>query len=161
MKRKTRTYEWADGTRSRVKADVALRELKRIERERGDLLPVTIVAEARRTSSPIHAHFDWDDKVAGSRWRLQQAAGLVLAVRYVESEDARPRRSFVCIGRGQGYASIERVQQDRDLAAEVIAAARAQLEAWTERYRDIKEALDLLDEAKGKVIAARQKKPAA
>lgn len=39
----------------------------------GDLLAADIVAAASSPSSPIHAAFEWDDQVAGERYREGQA----------------------------------------------------------------------------------------
>lgn len=54
-----------------------------------------VVAEARPVDSPMHCRFEWDDTVAGERWREEQARGwlrtITMKVRPAESEPLRVR----------------------------------------------------------------------
>ena len=152
-------YVWADGARARVKAEVAKRELARIETEEGNLLPRTIVAQARSPRSPLHKCFDWSNRVAGDKWRLMQASQLVLHVRMVLPDDTTPRRVFVGIGYGKGYGSIERVRQDPNLCESIVRQARDEMQEWADRWQDLKEQLSILTET-AKVIKRRRKKVA-
>lgn len=75
--------------------------LQAIYDERGDLTPPLVVEAAADPESPLHARFDWDDKVAGPRWRLEQAAALIRSVRIVYAEDTQGRpkdlRAFTAV----------------------------------------------------------------
>jgi hypothetical protein len=75
-------YEFRGGFRSSVAAKtIALRlEYLRVTLCRWPA-PRDILDDARHPDSPIHGHFDWSDTVAAEKWRLQQAAQLVTAVR--------------------------------------------------------------------------------
>lgn len=45
--------------------------------DRGKLTPENVLAEARKESSPLHDHFQWDDADAAEKWRLDQASRLI------------------------------------------------------------------------------------
>jgi hypothetical protein len=75
-------YEFRSGFSSSVSADTIY---NRLDYLKGKLsrspTPRDILDDARHPDSPIHAHFEWDDTVAAEKWRLRQAASLVIAVR--------------------------------------------------------------------------------
>jgi hypothetical protein len=52
-------------------------ELLRIWDERGQLSAPIVVQEAAPAASPLHAQFEWDDSVAGEKYRLRQAGDLI------------------------------------------------------------------------------------
>jgi hypothetical protein len=66
---------------------VATAELARIQAEHGNLTPEMIVEEARSRTSPLHHLFEWDNRVAGEKYRLGQARVLVRIVREEIGED--------------------------------------------------------------------------
>lgn len=58
-------------------------ELQRIYDENRHLTPQLVVAAARDPLSPLHAQFEWDDSVAGEKYREQQAQHLIRRVKIV------------------------------------------------------------------------------
>src|SRR5260370_41485799 len=56
-------------------------ELRRIWNTRGSLIPREVVAEAADPDSPLHDQFEWDDNVAGDRFRRIQAARMIRSVK--------------------------------------------------------------------------------
>lgn len=74
---------------------VPVREaLERLERD-GRLTAAGVLDSARDSASPLHRCFEWDDSVAGERYRLDQARRLIRSVRVEitveESVIATPR----------------------------------------------------------------------
>lgn len=84
----------------------------------GKLTPEAVVDAARSESHPLHARFEWDDAIAGERYRLSQGAELIRSVK-VEYRDpgGKPQeiRAFVAI-RGESpradYTPIEEAVAD-------------------------------------------------
>jgi hypothetical protein len=75
-------YEFRSGFTSTVSADTIAIRLEYLRVLLGR--PVTakdILDDARHPGSPIHDHFEWNDTVAAEKWRLQQAAALIISVR--------------------------------------------------------------------------------
>lgn len=77
--------------------------LQAIHDQHGKLTPALVVTEARDPDHPLHHRFEWDDKVAGEKYRRVQAAALIRSVRvtYAQGDDGRPKtvREFVNVAR--------------------------------------------------------------
>ena len=60
-------------------------ELKRIASANDNKLePEVVVQEASSDDSPLHKYFEWDDSVAGQRWRVHQARMMIaLSVEFI------------------------------------------------------------------------------
>lgn len=69
-------------------------ELSRIYNEMGGMItPEAVVSDAERESSPLHNLFEWDDEVAGGKYRLIQAAELIRSVRVTYADgQSGPRK---------------------------------------------------------------------
>ena len=52
-----------------------------LEDSRGRLDPNRVIEVAADTESPLHGCFEWDDSVAGQKWRLEQARELIREIR--------------------------------------------------------------------------------
>ncbi len=55
--------------------------LTAIYTERGRLTPPLVVEEASDPQHPLHSRFEWDDSIAGPKYRERQAADLIRSVR--------------------------------------------------------------------------------
>lgn len=58
-------------------------QLMTIRQDKGSLTPADVVDAARPDDHPLHDRFEWDDLVAGEKWRSTQAAELIRSVRIV------------------------------------------------------------------------------
>ena len=59
-------------------ADVVGKVLDGIEKKQGEITPEAFVAASTRPAAKTHGMFEWDDTVASSRYRLEQAGDLVV-----------------------------------------------------------------------------------
>ena len=117
-------------------------ELRRLHKEAGDglLRPKDVVEAAKDEGSPLHEHFEWDDKLAGHQYRLGQARKLIVRYEIVIDESAFPSRVSLLKDRvtpGGGYRQIEDVLNNEDLKRELILTATKDFEAWKNRYESI------------------------
>jgi hypothetical protein len=107
------------------------------------LRPEAVVAAAAEPSSPLNSHFTWDDSVAASQWRLEEARQLIRSVElaYDESWLKGPVPAYVSLTRdrgnknGGGYRSTPQVLTNPQLRAELLATAKRELEGWVRRHR--------------------------
>jgi len=119
--------------------------LTRIEGRDGSIQTEAVVEEASGKNSPLHDYFDWDDKSAARKHRLQQARVMIgaIVVEYVAvSEERPPLRAFYSVetpDAGESYVSLEKVLSDDDYRKQVVEKARKEAKAWAERYRAYKE----------------------
>ena len=109
-----------------------------MSRNGGTLPPERVVEAARPEGSALHAYFDWDDRVAGDKWRLQQARELIRSVRIsIPNQPPVEVRAFVSLAAdrasGLGYRAMQEVMSNeflrRQLAEEMLSMSRK----WAER----------------------------
>ena len=69
-----KTYNWKlKGLSKKIDAELAVKELQRINELHGELTPEIIVNESKNENSILHNYFEWDNKKAADNWRLHQA----------------------------------------------------------------------------------------
>jgi len=73
-----------------AREELALFETLEALRVKGDVSPETLVDSARHSESPIHHLFEWDDTVAGERYRLEQARLYIARIEYVPAPEREP-----------------------------------------------------------------------
>jgi hypothetical protein len=81
-------------------------ELTAIYRKRGELTPQSVVDEARPDGAPLHSRFEWDDSIAGEKYRIVQAQHLIRAVK-IEYTDAAGEKKRV-----RGFFPIRDIEED-------------------------------------------------
>lgn len=76
---------------TQAKDDIALLSELEVLREGGAVGPEQLVERARPNDSPIHHLFEWNDSVAGERYRLEQARLYIARVEYVPAPVRAPQ----------------------------------------------------------------------
>jgi hypothetical protein len=115
----------------------------------GELHPQDVVEEARDANSPLHAHFEWDDRRAAEAHRLDQARALIRSIRIVDDDNkSRPAYLSIRADDGVGYRALGDIMSSSDLRQRLLAQAQRDLDSWTERYRELKEIVELVEPAR-------------
>lgn len=117
----------------------------------GELEPKDVVAAARPSSHPLHAHFEWDDKAAAESFRLDQARNIIRIVRVVdEAADGGTTRAFVSVNgkNGVSYRTVDDIKRSSDLQEAVLAQAEKDLVAFETRYRELKDICQIVATAR-------------
>lgn len=117
--------------------------LRQIRAKTGALTRAAVVEDARPEGSPLHQYFEWDDTAAAEAWRLNQAGEMIAKVQVVidTSQGARPMRQWlhVEVDNVPQYQHVEEIRRDPELTAQVLAAAKSDLDGWAARYEVYKE----------------------
>ena len=116
----------------------------------GRLTPDAVVETARNPASAMHGMFDWDDAVAAAKWRIEQARAVIRHIHIIDDEN-NTRPAFLSVstaGSKTQYQPVEAVARSREMQVAVLAAAKRDLDAYTIRYRALKEICDLVEPAK-------------
>lgn len=136
------------------------KELARICQRDGCVTAAAVVDAARDESSLLHAAFEWDDDVAGEKYRLEQARNMIRASKYLELLEtvragrSQPKpchvsvRAYITGRRGQGPATFKlrnEVLSDADDRAATVEQFLAELRSWCDRTVDITELSALRD----------------
>ena len=134
------------------------RELDAILDKHGTITTELILETAQDPSSKLHKFFDWDDSVAGQKWRRQQAYALVQASKYVAvlqtQENGPPTvlhgervavRRLVSSFRGEGFTMRPKALSDSDKRKAIIARKLSVLRGWVREAVDIPELKEICD----------------
>ena len=78
------------------KKEIIEHELLRLYAEKGRLVPAEIVAEAQQKSHPLHQFFEWDNKKAADKYRIEQAERMIRSVKIsvIDGDDDYKVRAF-------------------------------------------------------------------
>ena len=133
--------------------------------ENGGVLTVdAVLDEARRPSSPLHRHFEWNDAAAAEQHRRWQARTLIARCHItVEHRPDTVVRAFVSLPsdrhHGGGYRLMAEVMTSGDQRAELMDDIRRRVSHWLTQAADldlpVRQALRSLDDA----LAARLARP--
>lgn len=108
------------------------------------LTPGIVVDEARDPEHPLHARFEWDDTVAGEKWRHHQAHELITSVKIAyknSSGKAREIRQFHAIRKENGhvYEPTEEILRDDVMTRILMADMEREWRALKKRYDQFSE----------------------
>lgn len=131
-----------------------LREiLTDIYHRRGSLTPRDVVEESTPADSPLHHRFEWNDGVAGDKYRLTQASALIRSakVRFIEpdSREAKEVRAFVSVREAVepercGYQPTEEVLADPLASAILLRELERAISDLKRRYGHLKDFREVL-----------------
>ena len=122
------------------------------ERDGGLLRPKAVVDEARDVASPLHPAFEWDDSIAGEKYRLEQAQRLIRGFKIVQHDGEKKFERPVFVGLSvdrtgdsgdNPYRLIDDLQKYPDLLAIAERDALEQLRGMKERYGHLKRLNDV------------------
>ena len=105
-------YEWKLKSLAKgIDPDTAIKEIERIENVYGSLNAENILEASRSRKSVLHALFQWDDGIAATNYRLQQARTILnnIEVRIISNGEERtiPVFEIVNLGEDRCYKSIQ------------------------------------------------------
>jgi hypothetical protein len=139
-----------------AKNEEVRRELEAIASRRAGLNPVTVLKVASNPKSCLHRYFCWDDTEAARRFREQQAYELIRTVKVqviTHSNQPVTVRAFFPVkavaedgtidyGKRGNYLPVSDIMNDEEAARQVIARAKSELAAFTQKYRGLASLLD-------------------
>lgn len=138
------TYRFRPGSRHKIDAAVAAAELEKIAGD-GPIHADLVVKSARRKKSPLHNLFEWDDKEAAGRYRLNQAHNLIGNIEVVVQSD--PEKEPICVrafvanstgnSRREGYVRVQVALATDD--PDLLERALDEIKAWKKRYANLRE----------------------
>ena len=137
-------YAWKKASRVSIDAQKAGKQLSKLHKKNGQLTAEIVVGDAKLPASPLHDHFEWDDRAAAEEHRLVQARKLLNSVVILRDngENAHPIRAFVHISdedAGSVYVSIDIAMGDAVMRRQVLERAWNELEQWRQRYHEYEE----------------------
>lgn len=116
------------------------------------LTPELVVQVAADVKHPLHSRFEWDDTVAGAKYREVQAGELIRSVKVVyreatEADPARMTRAWVATRSAaspHAYEPVEKVALDPLLRAMTLRQMERDFRDLKRRYAEFEEFWQLL-----------------
>lgn len=149
-------YSWKVCS-AKVDANTVGREFEAIEARDGRLTKKAIVDAARPVDSPMHSMYEWDDAIAGEKYRESQAGFYIrsLEVTIVQTGSTSGKPVMVerkvrayqnvsplnknCMENPGEYASISSAIENPETYAIVLARAKRELLNFRDKYNTLKE----------------------
>ena len=146
-------YKWSIGLYASVDANAAGKELEKIEKEQGEITNKAVVEAAKSKKSVLHNLFDWDDKIAGEKWRLTQARNIIAALVVVpEDKGGYDKRAFVNIvsdpenpAHPPRFINYETAMNDEETRNILLTNAMRELHVFKEKYKKLKELAKVIE----------------
>lgn len=140
-------YSWKDYSYS-VSADVIGKEFEKIESEYGKVTSDIVVQKAEDESSPMHELFEWDNEVAGHKYRLQQATKLIINLSVEEDKEQIPVpvRAYYNVSNSEKkgkFVNVKTAFANPDSRDIILKRALRELEAFKEKYQNLSELADV------------------
>ena len=147
-------FEFSEGARFQKgavqDANIVGNHIELLRKEQhGELTPEDVLKDAKNPNSPLHSFFEWDDGAAADQHRLHQARGLIRAVVAVYVSEDKPAvraKAYVHIPEPTvpHYREATHAMSHSKTRKMVLQRAWRELQAWRERYKDLKEFSDLI-----------------
>ena len=121
----------------------------------GVLKPEEVVEFARYSETALHSVFDWDDSVAGAKWRIEQARNYMRVVVVYEptiERNVKPLWSLPPDRKKGGYRSLDKILSSKHQRKIMVEMAVKELTGWCDRFADIPDLKELV--ASVRAIAA-------
>jgi hypothetical protein len=135
------------------------KEINLLAKGRKTVSPKALVDAARSKKSPLHKYFDWDDRKAAEKWRIEQARYYLRMITiYVEEVDAEIR-AFMPADKSRGnkprgYIPMHRILSSEERMENMLEIALEELRAFKVKYSMLKN----LCEAISEIIEKTEKK---
>jgi len=151
----------------RYKTKVVEDALSQIVERDGVVTGKSLLAEATADAHPLHDYFEWDDSVAGHRYRLAQATCMILATKYAakirqdranskvsnaidEGTKVTRLRRLLPFAQQPGFGDRATVLSDAESRRAIIERKLGVLRSWCQSVIDIEE----LEPVREAVLAA-------
>lgn len=108
-----------------------------------------VVEKAKDANSEMHGCFEWNDTIAGQKYRESQAALMIRQLVIVRDNDGEPEKTnvrfFVSTGkRDNTYTPTKRIIRKQDEYEALLNRAMAELRAFKQKYNTLSELEEIL-----------------
>lgn len=131
-----------------ISANEAGKEIEAIEKQYGKVTSELVIQRAEDVNNPLHSCFEWDDAVAGKKYRLHQATVLILNLSYEEEkkETPQPVRAYYNVSDGSkkgSFINAKTAFSNPDTRDIVLKRAFREFQAFRDKYNELAEFVDI------------------
>lgn len=144
-------YGWKFQPKGNVSAQIAGEYIEKISKEnKGGVTAEILLKKSRNKTAPLHNCFEWDDSIAAEKYRLQEAQQIIVQLVVVEDVNKKEPikvRAFPSVEENDSthYTTISRAMSSPMLRQQIIEKAWLELQAWQNKYMDLKEFAKVFD----------------
>ncbi len=140
-------YKWKTGFRGSVKPSVAGKVFEELEQTVG-LTPQNLVDASRSEDAPMHKAFEWDDEIAGEKWRTHQARNYINHLEIIiDDKEVPATRAFVQYETSDAkYEHILTVLSDPVKSNSFFELGMKMLNDFKRRFADVQEFASVIAE---------------
>lgn len=143
-----RAYEWSVDIYG-VDANEAGKVMEELEKTVG-LTKKSLVDASRPEDAPLHKAFEWNDSIAGEKYREIQAGKMITNLKVVTKVDeTKKTRGFVSLEYGVGkpgvFESTEKVLSVTEKKNRLLTLAIRDLQAFRKKYISLSELGELFE----------------
>lgn len=108
-----------------------------------------IVEKAKDEKSEMHSCFEWNDSIAGQKYREHQAGNMVRMLVFTKEENGEQKKTnirfIVSTGKHNNtYTSTRRIIRNEDEYSALLKRAYAELKAFKVKYSSLSELEEIL-----------------
>lgn len=136
-------YSWKTFQYS-VSADVAGKEFEKIEKKYGKVTSELLLQNAEPEESPLHGLFEWDDAVAGHKFRLSQATNIIINLAVEVEKEQKPKkiRAYYNVSdtekKGR-FINAETAFSNPDTKEIILKRAYREMQSFVQKYENLTE----------------------
>lgn len=127
-----------------IPAETVGKRFEAIEKEHGKITSELVLQDAEPEDSPMHELFEWDDAVAGHKYRLSQATQIIISLAKEVEEDPKPKpvRAYYNVSNGErkgSFVNVKTAFENPDTRDIILKRALKELESFREKYQNLSE----------------------
>ena len=121
-------------------------QLQAVYDQHGKLTPELVVATAKPKDHPLHTRFEWDNRIAGQRYREIQAAELIRSINVVwtKSEEPSGVRYWHAVREEHRFEPIDKIMTDDISRHALLRQVERDWKAMHRRYKHLEEFLEMV-----------------
>ena len=120
----------------KVTAEDCYKELQTLS----EITPQNVVDLARNEDSKLHNDFEWDNDIAGEKYRLLQASEMIRLLAFEPKEETHePTRVYQISTEKTVYKPVEMILKNEDEYQNLLKRALAELDSFKKRYSTLVE----------------------
>ena len=122
------------------KLKVATDVCQQLEESGREVNAHNLVDVSRPEDAPLHKEFEWDDAVAGEKYREEQARSILRQVIFYHPESQEPIRKYYHVYHDDPtYYPIDVILKKPDMREQLLKNALKDLEAFKRKYSQLVE----------------------
>lgn len=127
-----------------VPAETVGKEFEKIEKENGKVTSELLVKKAEPKDSPLHDLFEWDNAIAGAKYRLSQATNIIINLAVEVEKEQKPKkiRAYYNVSdteRKGKFINAETAFANPDTKDIILRRAYREMQSFMQKYENLTE----------------------